>query len=179
MRLLRFSVLRREKTRAYEIFEPTRPGLVRVAAYIHAHRDQGLSRCHDSDVKIDVKQVGNLLHGARDRKLGADLLCEIGVAAATCLKVRLVCLSLHRPNVDNFKLARSCYEQAQLITEPRQACCFIGSRGPFVAPSRLVSINSKSKMATRRTCACADSGHATRAQKIPKSPMRICAIRAS
>jgi hypothetical protein len=129
MRLLRVSVLRREKTRAYEIFEPTRPGLVRVAAYIHAHRDQGLSRWHDSDVKIDVKdQVRNLLHRARDRKLGAELLCEIGVAAATCLKVRLVCLSLHRPNVDNFKLARSCYEHAQLITEPHQACCFIGSR---------------------------------------------------
>jgi hypothetical protein len=82
MRLLRVSVLRREKTRVYEIFEPARPGLVRVAAYVHAHRDQGLSRSHDPDVKIDVKdQVRNLLHGARDRKLGAELLREIGVAA--------------------------------------------------------------------------------------------------
>jgi hypothetical protein len=29
--------------------------LVRVAAYVHAHREQGLFRCHDSGIKIDVE----------------------------------------------------------------------------------------------------------------------------
>src|ERR1700681_2880368 len=117
-RLLRVSVLRREKTRAYEIFEPARPRLVRVTAYVHAHCDQRRSRCHDTDIKIDIEdQVRNLLHGASDRKLGAEPLREIGVAATTCLKARPVCRSPHRSNVDYFKLARACHERAQLITE--------------------------------------------------------------
>ena len=73
--LLRAWILQREKTRAYEIFEPARPGLVRVTAYIYAHRDQGLFRCHDPGIKIDVEdQVRNLLHGASYRNLGAELL---------------------------------------------------------------------------------------------------------
>jgi hypothetical protein len=53
------------------------------------------------------------------------------------------------------------------------------ARGPFVAPSRLVSINSKSKIATRRPRACADCGHATRTQKMPKSPKSMRAMRPS
>jgi hypothetical protein len=65
----------------YEIVKPALPGLVGVAAYVHAHRDQRLSHCHDSDAKIYVKdQVRNLLHGASDPRAALasvvpDLLC--------------------------------------------------------------------------------------------------------
>src|SRR3984893_17491604 len=102
-RLLRVSVLRREKPRAYEIFEPARPRLVRVTAYVHAHCDQRGSRCHDTDIKIDIEdQVRNLLHGSSDRKLRAELLREIGVAASTCLNACLVRLTPDRSGVEYF-----------------------------------------------------------------------------
>ena len=119
-------VIRWKKTRAYKVFEPACPGFVGVAAYVHAHSDQRRSRFHNTDIEIDVEdQVRNLLHSASNRKLSTELFRKIGVTAATCLKARLTCLRPDRSNVDNFKFARACYERAQLITEPRQAGCFI------------------------------------------------------
>jgi hypothetical protein len=94
-RLLRVSVVRREEMRAYEIFEPARPRLVCVAPYVHAHGDHGLFRCNNPGIKIDIKdEVRNLLNSAGDRNLGTQFFREIGVAAATLLKV---CLALHPP----------------------------------------------------------------------------------
>jgi hypothetical protein len=109
-RLLRVSVVRREETRAYEIFEPARPGLVCVAPYVHAHGDQGLFRCNNPGIKIDIKdEVRNLLNSAGDRNLGTQFFRKIGVAAAILLKVCLARFILHRRNVDDFQLSRLCY----------------------------------------------------------------------
>ena len=156
---------------------PRDQDFVRVAADVCAHGDQRQSRLCDPNIKVDVEdQIRNFLNGTSDRKLGAELFRKIGVAATTRLKIRLVCLRPRRSNVDNFKFARAFHERAQLIAKPRQAGCFI-RRGPFVAPSRLVSINSKSKIATRRPCDCAEIGQRT--QKMPKSPMSARVMRAS
>ena len=161
-------LFRRKKTRAYEIFESACPGFVRVAAYVRTHSDQRRSRVHDTDIKIDVEdQVRNLLHSTRDRKIRTELLRKVGVTAATCLKARLACLRPNRSKVDNFKFPEFV-TSARNWSPSRANRAVSSARGPFVAPSRLVSTNSKSKMAARRTRDCAETGHS--AQKSAKSP---------
>jgi hypothetical protein len=89
---------------------------------------------------------------ASDRDLGAELLREIGVTAATLLQIFISSFVLHRRDVDDFELAGLCYQCTQLLTETHQAGCLTRAGAvclPFKARVNKFEIEDGSPQSTR------------------------------
>jgi hypothetical protein len=131
---------------------------------------------YNPNIGIDVKnQVRNLLNGTVTEISAAILCAKSASQPPQGLKVSL-CASARTGAISTTLSLPELFTRVRNWLSSRTRRPDSSDRGPFVAPSRLASMNSKSKIAGRRTCGCADIGHATKVQK-PKIPMNMRDIR--
>src|SRR5262245_65960872 len=84
--------------------------------------------------------------GAGDREFGPHASGKVHIAAAAGLQVASLRFACDRRDIDERKAARVPQQLPQLIAQTASRSCSSG-RAPRITPSRLVSINSKSKTA--------------------------------
>src|ERR1700726_1572649 len=87
---------------AQEIIRGARPRFVGVAAEVRAHGDHEFPGMGVADVDVHVKdKVGDLLHSAGDREVGAKPQREICVASSARLQIALMRLCLDWSDVND------------------------------------------------------------------------------
>jgi hypothetical protein len=123
---LRRPVIRREQPVAQQITCGALPGFVGVAAEVGAHGGDQTAGAGVAQIDIQAQdEVGDFLHLAGNREVGAELLREVHIAAAASLKVRRMRRIVDRRNVENGEFSRFRQPLSNLLAGTDQPLLFI------------------------------------------------------